>query len=99
LLYRKLYFISILFFVIINFFILNNSSEFRVKWWFWLIFTGVTMACCVCVKFVGLFQVTFIGLMTIVDLWFILGKLSKPIVIFKNILNVLLIHKIIIIFF
>lgn len=54
-------------------------SEFRVNWWFWLIFTGVTMACCVCVKFVGLFQVTFIGLMTIVDLWFILGKLSKPI--------------------
>jgi len=46
------------------------------------------MACCVCVKFVGLFQVTFIGLMTIADLWFILGKLSKPIVIHKNVLNV-----------
>jgi len=69
-------------------FFLYDSSEFGVNWWFWLIFTGVTMACCVCVKFVGLFQVTFIGLMTIADLWFILGKLSKPIVIYKNALNV-----------
>ncbi|XP_050527645.1 protein O-mannosyl-transferase 2 isoform X4 [Daktulosphaira vitifoliae] len=53
--------------------------EFSFFWWFWLIFTGVTMACCISVKFVGLFQVIFIGLMTITDLWSILGNLSKPI--------------------
>ncbi|VVC33926.1 MIR motif,Protein O-mannosyl-transferase, C-terminal four TM domain,Glycosyl transferase family 39/83 [Cinara cedri] len=53
--------------------------DFSAMWWFWLIFTGITMACCVGVKFVGLFQVIFIGLMTIVDLWFTLGNLSKPI--------------------
>lgn len=58
----------------------ETNSEFSVNWWCWLIFTGVTMACCVSVKFVGLFQVMFIGLVTIADLWFILGNFSKPIV-------------------
>lgn len=66
----------------------TNVSDFSFNWWLWLIFTGVTMACCVSVKFVGLFQMTFIGLMTIADLWFILGKLSKPIVICENILGI-----------
>lgn len=69
--------------------LLYYYSDFSVNWWCWLIFTGVTMACCVSVKFVGLFQVTFIGLMTIVDLWFILGKLSKPIVIYMCILQMI----------
>ncbi|XP_050438186.1 protein O-mannosyl-transferase 2 [Adelges cooleyi] len=57
----------------------DSNREFNFTWWFWLIFTGITMACCISVKFVGLFQVIFIGLMTISDLWTILGKLSKPI--------------------
>lgn len=77
-----------LFTLFISFFSKKNyHSEFSIKWWFWLIFTGITMACCVSVKFVGLFQMTFIGLMTIADLWTVLGKLSKPIVIWKNILK------------
>lgn len=60
--------------------LLNNYREFSNNWWFWLLMTGITMTCCVGVKFVGLFQVFYIGLMNIADLWFILGKLSKPIV-------------------
>ncbi|XP_045481761.1 protein O-mannosyl-transferase 2 [Harmonia axyridis] len=57
----------------------NKIQEFSVKWWCWLFFTGTMLSCCMAVKFVGLFVVILIGLMTIVDLWNILGDLSRPV--------------------
>lgn len=58
----------------------NDQKEFSAKWWFWLTFTGTMLACCMSVKFVGLFVVLWVGLRTIVDLWNILGDLSRPVV-------------------
>lgn len=57
----------------------NSSKEFSTKWWAWLVFTGTMLACCVSVKFVGLFVVLLVGFITIADLWDILGDLSRPV--------------------
>lgn len=54
------------------------NRPFSYSWWFWLFFTGFMMASCVSVKFVGLFTVILVGLMTVEDLWNILGELEKP---------------------
>lgn len=58
----------------------RNIEEFSFHWWFWLFFTGTMLSCCISIKFVGLFVVILIGLITIVDLWNILGDLSRPVV-------------------
>ncbi|XP_019767604.2 protein O-mannosyl-transferase 2 [Dendroctonus ponderosae] len=58
----------------------NTADEFSPRWWIWLIFTGTMLACCCSVKFVGLFVVLLVGLITIADLWNILGDLTKPVV-------------------
>uniref|UniRef100_A0A6P7H1P1 Protein O-mannosyl-transferase 2 n=1 Tax=Diabrotica virgifera virgifera TaxID=50390 RepID=A0A6P7H1P1_DIAVI len=57
----------------------QKTEEFSPKWWFWLTFTGTMLACCISVKFVGLFVVLLVGLMTISDLWRILGDMGKPV--------------------
>ncbi|XP_072388033.1 protein O-mannosyl-transferase 2 isoform X2 [Diabrotica undecimpunctata] len=57
----------------------QKTEEFSIKWWFWLTFTGIMLACCIAVKFVGLFVVLLVGLMTISDLWRILGDMAKPV--------------------
>lgn len=58
----------------------SKEEEFTWKWWFWLVFTGTMLACCSSVKFVGLFVVLLVGLITISDLWDILGDMSRPVV-------------------
>lgn len=58
----------------------NRTPEFSKKWWFWLFFTGTMLACCMSVKFVGFFVVLLVGLMTIADLWNVLGDLNRPVV-------------------
>ncbi|KAJ8938509.1 hypothetical protein NQ318_005173 [Aromia moschata] len=57
----------------------SRTREFSFKWWFWLTFTGTMLACCMSVKFVGLFVILLVGLMTVVDLWDILGDMSRPV--------------------
>ncbi|XP_066249068.1 protein O-mannosyl-transferase 2 isoform X1 [Euwallacea similis] len=57
----------------------NSSKEFSRKWWGWLIFTGIMLACCTSVKFVGLFVVLLVGLITVMDLWNILGDMTRPV--------------------
>ncbi|CAH2010740.1 unnamed protein product [Acanthoscelides obtectus] len=37
------------------------------------------LACCISVKFVGLFVILLIGFMTVVDLWNILGVMTRPV--------------------
>ncbi|GJQ78343.1 hypothetical protein Trydic_g22172 [Trypoxylus dichotomus] len=59
----------------------RRIKHFSAAWWMWLIFTGTMLACCISVKFVGLFAVLLIGIITIADLWEILGDLSKPFII------------------
>lgn len=58
----------------------TEKSSFTRKWWLWLMFTGTMIACCISVKFVGLFVVLLVGLQTASDLWAVLGDLSRPIV-------------------
>lgn len=58
----------------------KRIKEFSFAWWSWLFFTGTMLACCISVKFVGLFVVLLVGLMTVADLWSILGDLSRPVV-------------------
>nr|XP_024219416.1 protein O-mannosyl-transferase 2 [Halyomorpha halys] len=56
----------------------HRHYVFSRKWWFWLCFTGVMLACAVSVKFVGIFVVILCGFHTISQLWEVLTDLSKP---------------------
>ncbi|KAF7391066.1 hypothetical protein HZH66_009546 [Vespula vulgaris] len=56
-----------------------RHQPFTPSWWSWLTFTGVSLACTISVKFVGLFVVLLVGLYTIFELWRELGDLTKPI--------------------
>lgn len=58
----------------------HGTDPLSWRYWCWLVFTGTMLACCISVKFVGLFVVIFVGLITIADLWDILGDLSQPLV-------------------
>jgi dolichyl-phosphate-mannose-protein mannosyltransferase len=57
----------------------GSSQAFSPQWWFWLIWTGVAIACAFSIKFVGLFIVAHIGFRTIYDIWLLLGDVDKPI--------------------
>ncbi|XP_031339515.1 LOW QUALITY PROTEIN: protein O-mannosyl-transferase 2 [Photinus pyralis] len=57
----------------------DSTREFSFRWYSWLIFTGLMLSCCISVKFVGLFAVMLVGLITISDLWRILGDLTRPV--------------------
>lgn len=67
----------------------RKTIEFSRSWWCWLAFTGLMLACCISVKFVGLFVVLLVGLMTISDLWELLGDLSRPVVSTMSCLNII----------
>lgn len=68
----------------------EEEKSFSGIWWFWLLFTGLMLACTISVKFVGLFVVLLVGLHTISDLWNVLGNLSKPVVRFCTFCNIFL---------
>ncbi|KAL7275884.1 Dolichyl-phosphate-mannose--protein mannosyltransferase 1 [Rhizina undulata] len=49
------------------------SKAFGPNWWFWLAFTGLSLGATVSVKWVGLFTIAWVGSLTILQLWFLLG--------------------------
>lgn len=49
-------------------------------WWFWLLATGTSLALVTCVKYVGLFTVALVGVLTLRALWQLWCDLSVPIV-------------------
>ena len=57
-----------------------QDRPFTIAWWGWLAFTGISLACTISVKFVGLFVVLLVGLYTIHELWRELGNLNEPVV-------------------
>lgn len=57
-----------------------HKRPFTLSWWLWLSFTGISLACTISVKFVGLFVVLLVGFHTAYELWRELGDLSNPIV-------------------
>ncbi len=49
------------------------SKAFDSSWWFWLVATGVGLGATVSVKWVGLFTIAWVGSLTILQLWVLLG--------------------------
>lgn len=49
------------------------SKAFRGLWWFWLVTTGVCLGATVSVKWVGLFTIAWVGSLTVLQLWVLLG--------------------------
>lgn len=49
------------------------SKAFDASWWFWLTMTGLALGATVSIKWVGLFTIAWVGSITIVQLWVLLG--------------------------
>ncbi|WEW57533.1 Dolichyl-phosphate-mannose--protein mannosyltransferase 1 [Emydomyces testavorans] len=49
------------------------SKAFGPSWWFWLAATGVSLGATVSVKWVGLFTIAWVGSLTVLQLWVLLG--------------------------
>ncbi|KIX06467.1 uncharacterized protein Z518_04443 [Rhinocladiella mackenziei CBS 650.93] len=52
---------------------LGPERAFDVSWWFWLAATGLGLGATVSVKWVGLFTIAWVGSLTILQLWVLLG--------------------------
>ncbi|KAI1648828.1 glycosyltransferase family 39 protein [Daldinia loculata] len=52
---------------------LGPSKAFDAGWWFWLFMTGVGMGITLSIKWVGLFTIAWVGTLTLVQLWVLLG--------------------------
>ncbi|KAL2831215.1 Dolichyl-phosphate-mannose-protein mannosyltransferase-domain-containing protein [Aspergillus cavernicola] len=52
---------------------IGPSHAFRGSWWFWLVATGLSLGATLSVKWVGLFTVAWVGSLTILQLWVVLG--------------------------
>ncbi|KAJ5219890.1 hypothetical protein N7468_009094 [Penicillium chermesinum] len=52
---------------------LGPSHAFRGPWWFWLAATGLSLGATLSVKWVGLFTAAWVGSITILQLWVVLG--------------------------
>ena len=62
------------------------SRAFDATWWFWLATTGLGLGATVSIKWVGLFTIAWIGSLTIIQLWVLLGdtKTVTPRLWFKH---------------
>ena len=49
------------------------SRAFDASWWFWLAATGLGLGATVSVKWVGLFTIGWVGSLTVIQLWVLLG--------------------------
>ena len=49
------------------------SKAFDPSWWFWLVATGLGLGATVSVKWVGLFTIAWVGSLTVVQLWVLIG--------------------------
>ncbi|KAJ5162329.1 hypothetical protein N7492_007721 [Penicillium capsulatum] len=65
---------------------LGPSNAFRGPWWFWLAATGVSLGATLSVKWVGLFTMAWVGALTALQLWVLLGdtRTVTPRVWFKH---------------
>ena len=52
---------------------LGPGYAFEPSWWFWLASTGLCLGATVSVKWVGLFTIAWVGSLTVLQLWVLLG--------------------------
>ncbi|KAJ5819812.1 hypothetical protein N7474_005403 [Penicillium riverlandense] len=52
---------------------LGPSHAFRGPWWFWLVASGLSLGATLSVKWVGLFTMAWVGSLTILQLWVLVG--------------------------
>lgn len=52
------------------------EKAFGASWWFWLIMTGLGLGVTSSIKWVGFFTVAWVGCLTIVQLWVLLGDVK-----------------------
>ncbi|KAH9818536.1 glycosyltransferase family 39 protein, partial [Teratosphaeria destructans] len=52
---------------------LGPAHAFRPTWWFWLAATGLCLGATASVKWVGLFTIAWVGSLTALQLWVLLG--------------------------
>jgi dolichyl-phosphate-mannose-protein mannosyltransferase len=52
---------------------LGPKKAFSLSWWFWLLMTGLGLGITVSIKWVGLFTIAWVGSLTLVQLWVLLG--------------------------
>ncbi|KAL8975407.1 MAG: hypothetical protein Q9197_000388 [Variospora fuerteventurae] len=64
------------------------SKAFDASWWFWLVATGLGLGATVSVKWVGLFTISWVGSLTVVQLWVLVGDTATvtPRIWFKHFL-------------
>ncbi|RDW63878.1 hypothetical protein BP5796_10380 [Coleophoma crateriformis] len=51
-------------------------KAFQPSWWFWLAMTGLGLGATASVKWVGLFTIAWVGSLTILQLWVLLGDVK-----------------------
>ncbi|XP_046848331.1 protein O-mannosyl-transferase 2-like isoform X2 [Xenia sp. Carnegie-2017] len=54
----------------------HSCSPWSFEWWFWLTLSGINLANAFSCKWVGLFVILWAGVVTVVDLWNMLGDLG-----------------------
>jgi len=52
------------------------SKAFEPSWWFWLAMTGLGLGATVSIKWVGLFTIAWVGTITLLQLWVLLGDVK-----------------------
>lgn len=52
---------------------LGPERAFDASWWFWLVATGLGLGATVSMKWVGLFTIAWVGSLTVLQLWVLLG--------------------------
>ncbi|KAH8677231.1 family 39 glycosyltransferase [Ilyonectria robusta] len=52
---------------------LGPEKAFSLSWWFWLVLTGLGLGITASIKWVGLFTIAWVGSLTLVQLWVLLG--------------------------
>jgi dolichyl-phosphate-mannose-protein mannosyltransferase len=52
---------------------LGPTKAFQLSWWFWLVLTGLGLGITVSIKWVGLFTIAWVGSLTLLQLWVLLG--------------------------
>ncbi|KAJ3336198.1 hypothetical protein HDU93_003464 [Gonapodya sp. JEL0774] len=50
-------------------FFIERNDPFSMKWWLWMLATGLSLGCAMGVKMVGFLVVALIGIATVMDLW------------------------------